>query len=429
MRTLRSALTSLGRSPVKASAMLATVGLGIAVLIFALSISTATARLVDERLGRGELVVTVRVTVKSATARRLPSSPSEYRREVTDALSRDIAGAVAVSPTESGSLSSFMVGQDTYQVRGVIGASEAYLDVMRLELIAGREPAAGSPDVLISESLADVLFGSPVAALGQPMQTAKPRLEIRGEVTADDIRTALPMALYTVRGVFADPDELRRRVYDIADMMVPLRHGPVGRTRTVLTTSWFVARVTDSRLATVESQVRSALAARFGEELTVEVWEGGTGMGFQLESLRSTVRIFSLVVNLLGVLLMAAGSVGLLSIMAVEALSRSREIALSRAFGAAKAMIAREFFARSLIMVGAASVLGVALSLFLSAPLTDVVRPVFRGMTGVELTGPVITPAAIVPGVAASLGIGGLLGTLPVVSALSAPIAEGIRDQ
>ncbi len=428
MRTLRSALTSLGRSPVKSSAMLTTVGLGIAVLIFALSISNATARLVDERLGRDELVVTVRVTVKSATGGRLPSSASEYDRKVTDALTREIAGAVAVSPVGFGSLSSFMVGQDTYQVRSVIRTSEAYLDVMRLELIAGREPAAGSRDVLISESLADVLFGSPVAALGQPMQTAKPRLEIRGDATADDIRRDMPATLYTVRGVFADPDELRRRVYDIADMLVPLGRGQGDRSWTLLTQQ-FVARVTGSRLATVESQVRSALAARFGEELTVEVWEGGTGMGFQLESLRSTVRIFSLVVNLLGVLLMATGSVGLLSIMAVEALSRCREIALSRAFGAAKAMIAREFFARSLIMVGAASVLGVALSLFLSAPLTDVVRPVFRGMTGVELTGPVITPAAIVPGVAASLGIGGLLGTLPVVSALSAPIAEGIRDQ
>ena len=353
MRTLRSVLTSLGRSPVKSSAMLATVGLGIAVLIFALSISIATARLVDERLGSDEIVVTVRVTVTSATGRRLPSSPSEYRRKVTDALSRDIAGAVAVSPTEFGSLSSFVVGQDTYQIRNVIGASDAYLNVMRLELIAGREPAAGTHDVLISESLADVLFGSPVAALGQPMQTAKPRMEIRGEVTADDIRTAAPMVLYTVRGVFADPDELRRRVYDIADMLVPLRLGPGGRTRTVLTTSWFVVRVTGSRLATVESQVRSALAAQFGEELTVEVWEGGTGMGFQLESLRSTVRVFSLVVNLLGVLLMAIGSVGLLSIMAVEVLSRSRQVALSRAFGATRVMIVREFLGRSLIMVGA----------------------------------------------------------------------------
>ena len=427
MRTLRSALTSLGRSPVKSSAMLATVGLGIAVLVFALSISNATARLVDERLGSDEIVVTVRVTVTSATGGRLPSSPSEYRRKVTDALSRDIAGAVAVSPTEFGSLSSFMLEQGTYQVRSVIGASDAYRDVMRLELIAGREPAAGTHDVLISESLADVLFGSPVAALGQPMQTAKPRLKIRGDAAADFIRRDMPAALYTVRGVFADPDELRRRVYGIADMLVPLRLDPGDRTWRLLTLE-FVARVTGGRLATVESQVRSALAAQFGEELAVEVWEGGTAMGFQLESLRSTVRIFSLVVNLLGVLLMAIGSVGLLSIMAVEVLSRSRQVALSRAFGATKVAIVREFLARSLIMVGAASVLGVALSLFLSAPLTDLVMPVFRSMTGVELTGPVITPAAIVPGVAASLGIGGLLGTLPVFSALSAPIAEGIRD-
>ena len=66
---------------------------------------------------------------------------------------------------------------------------------------------------------------------------------------------------------------------------------------------------------------------------------------------------------------------------------------------------------------------------FLSAPLTDLVVPIFQDVTEVELTGPVITPAAVVVGIAASLGIGGLLGTLPVFSALSAPIAEGIRDQ
>ena len=427
MRTLRSALTSLARSPVKSSAMLATVGLGIAVLIFALSISIATARLVDERLGSDELVVTVQVTAQSATGGRLASSPFEYNRTMTEALSTDIVGAVAVSPVGFGSLSSFMVGQDTYQVRSVIGASEAYLDVMRLILITGREPAAGSHDVLISESLADILFGSPVAALGQPMQTAQPRLEIRGNVTADFIRTAAPTVLYTVRGVFADPDELRRRVYGIADMLVPLSLGPGDRKRTLLTLK-FVARVTGGRLATVESQVRSALAAQFGDELTVEVWEGGAGKGFQLESLRSTVRIFSLVVNMLGVLLMAIGSVGLLSIMAVEVLSRSRQVALSRAFGATKSMVVREFLARSLIMVGAASVLGVALSLFLSAPLTDVVMLVYQSATGVELTGPVITPAAVVMGVGVSLGIGGLLGMLPVLSALSAPIAEGLHD-
>ena len=61
-------------------------------------------------------------------------------------------------------------------------------------------------------------------------------------------------------------------------------------------------------------------------------------------------------------------------------------------------------------MMGASSALGVALSLFLSAPLTDLVVPIFQDVTEVELTGQVITPAAVAMGVAASLGIGGLLG-------------------
>ena len=74
--------------------------------------------------------------------------------------------------------------------------------------------------------------------------------------------------------------------------------------------------------------------------------------------------------------------------MVVEVLSRSRQIALSRAFGAAKAAIVREFLARSLIMMGASSALGVALSLFLSAPLTDLVVPIFQEVTEVELTAP-----------------------------------------
>ena len=48
MRTIRSVLTSLTRSPVKSLVTLSTVGLGVGVLIFALSISDAFSRLVSE---------------------------------------------------------------------------------------------------------------------------------------------------------------------------------------------------------------------------------------------------------------------------------------------------------------------------------------------------------------------------------------------
>ena len=420
MRALRSTLSSLGQSPVKASVMLATVGLGVAVLIFALSISTAFSRLVGERLEDAGLVLTVRVTDEQA------GRGPEYRSKLPDTLWNDIVGVAAVSPVEPPGLSSFVVGQDTYEIRSVLRVSDAYLEVMRLDVIAGRVFAAGSRDALLSASLAEMLFGSPVAALGQPLQTAEPRIrEVRGAFADADAAAFVRenfMRLYTVRGVFADPDELRRRAHGIADMLIPLEFP-----RTIQV----VLRVTGGRLATVESQVRAAVAAQLGDELTVEVWEGGhlVHAGGALAEARSTVRTFSLVVNLLGALLLATGCVGILSLMTVELLSRSRQIALSRAFGTAKAAIVREFLARSLIMMGASSALGVALSLFLSAPLTELVMPIFQDVTEVELTGPVITPAAVVVGVAASLGIGGLLGTLPVFSALSAPIAEGIRDQ
>ena len=70
------------------------------------------------------------------------------------------------------------------------------------------------------------------------------------------------------------------------------------------------------------------------------------------------------------------GGVGLLSVMMAKVLSRSRQIALSRAFGAARGTIAREYLARARSMAAAASAHGVALSLFLSAPLMALVIPI-----------------------------------------------------
>ena len=57
----------------------------------------------------------------------------------------------------------------------------------------------------------------------------------------------------------------------------------------------------------------------------------------------------------------------------VEVLGRTHQIAIARAFGATKGAMLREFLARSLILVGGACAIGVALSLVLSGPLTDLV--------------------------------------------------------
>ena len=416
MRTLRVAPTGLGRSPLKAALLLATISLGVAATISALSISSALNRLMAERLERDGLVVAI---YDSAD----PGRPV-YRlnQRAVETLLSDVSGATAASLVRPLDSDEYVLGGTIYQVRTVVAASDTYLQVMGLEMAAGSN--VETPDhAVISATLAEVLYGSAAAALGQTLQTASPRMTFgnRTREQAAAMRRAFTPA-YTVRGVFRDPDELRRRVYGIADLVVGLDADPDRHRYSI------ALRVTGARLGAIRFQVRAALARQYGYEAAVAVEQEDDMSAFHDLDPRSTVRTLSLILNLLAALILVTGGVGLLSLMMVEVLSRSRQIALSRAFGASKRSIAAEFLVWSVVMAAAAAALGVVLSLFLSAPLTELVTAVFRDTADIDLTGPVITPAAIAAGVAAAVGIGGLLGPLPVFSALAAPIAEGIRD-
>lgn len=451
MRTLRSVLTSLARSPVKSCITLATVGLGVGVLIFALSIGSAFARTIAEHLERDGLVVMVANARRASHGGLEAVKPFQFDRQVVGALLHGVAGARAASPVTRADWTEFEIAGATYQVRSVLGVGDSYLQVMGLQLIAGSPltaamPASRERQALISATMAEMLFGSPVDAIGQiirPPMPATPTISMPAGVDVDaavdavvdagidKLRAALAPPV-TVRGVFADPGELQRRAYGIADMLMPAAAVVPGAAAPFMEgylMSQVALLVEGGEVATIESQARAALAQQYGDGVAVEVWEGQpSGVTAYLDQARSTVRTFSLVVNLLGFVVLVAGCVGILSIMLVEVLGRSRQIAIARAFGASKGVILREFAARSLLLVGAAAALGVVLSRFLSGPLTELVAPILRGVTAADLGG-VISPGSVLIGIAAALGVGGLLGVVPVFAALATPIAEGIRDQ
>lgn len=435
MRTIRSVLTGLARSPVKSFVTLSTVGLGVGVLIFALSISGAFSRLVSDQLERGGLVVMVANVERDEDGALQQVRPPQFDGNAIDALRTGVSGAVAASPVAFTPWTEFVVAGANYRFRSVVGVNEDYLDVMGLEVVAGSaftaaDVAEGVRAAMLSETMAEVLFGSPLEALGQVI---RPPASRQGAGGGGGFGRNFTPPTYTVRGVFGDPSEIQRRAYGVGDMIVPMTSAfpsTVNASRLAgVLNSRIALRVRGSGLATIESQARGAVAQQYGDGVTVEVWEGRTdGETAALDEARSTVATFSLVVNLLGFVLLVTGCIGILSIMLVEVLGRTREIAVERAVGASRGMIAREFFARSLIMVGAAAVIGVALSLLLSGPLTELVVPIFRGTTQAELGGAVIDLAAIAIGVGAAVGAGGLFGVLPVFSALRVPIAEGMRE-
>ena len=441
MQTLRSVLSSLARSPFKSSITLATVGLGVGVLIFALSISSAFTRLIAENLERNGRVVMVANARWDETGALESVKPFQFDGHAPGALLHGVVGARAASPVTEASWTDFDTEQGTYQIRSVLGVGESYLDVMGLDLVIGSPitaaaMASGERHALVSATLAEILFGSPVEAVGQTVRPPMPEVSIQGAENVTGAALAMLRDLlsppFTVGGVFADPSELQRRAYGVADMLVPATATVPGKAVDFMEgflMSRIALLVEGSELDTIESQVRAALAQQYGDDVTVVVWEGQpAGGSADLEEARSTVRTFSLVVNLLGFVLLVTGCVGMLSIMLVEVLGRTRQIAIARAFGATKGAMLREFLARSLILVGGACAIGVALSLVLSGPLTDLVMPIFRGVTEADLGGTVVSPGGVLVGVAAALGVGGVMGVLPVFSALATPIAEGIRD-
>ncbi len=147
-----------------------------------------------------------------------------------------------------------------------------------------------------------------------------------------------------------------------------------------------------------------------------------------LEETRNSISTFSLVINLLGFVLLLTGSIGILSIMIVEVLGKNRDIAMERALGASKGSIVVEFFIRSLLMSLFSAAGGVAIAYLFAQPISRILWPIISTMGTQFSASSIITVRSLVIGLAATLGIGGVFGSIPVFSAFKAPIAESIRE-
>jgi putative ABC transport system permease protein len=428
----------MARSPLKSILTLATVGIGVGVLIFALGMSSTFNTLMDEQLA-GEGIVANYANAEFNTEGELELvRPPQGDEFIVDIISAEISGVIAVTPVTEISFNEFVVHGTTYRIRSMLGANEAYGRVMDLEMIAGvfydkADVEEGNRKAVITEGLAEILFGSPSAAIGGILQP--PAFELPEEAQNNQ-RMAERMRgfsdPYEVIGVYKDPTELQRKSYGIGDMIVPYTSSFGGMLNAAQASRFFSGRgvllTSGVTFETVEAQLREVLTRNYGDDFALEVWEGSpSGSSDYLAEMRSTVDTFSLVVNLLGFILLAAASIGILSIMLVEALGRSREIALERALGASKAVIIREFFARSTVVSLISVIIGVGLAFLLSGPLTDLILPIFSGIDAAQV-GSVITFQSVLVGAVSAVVIGGVFGVFPVFSVLNVGIADAIRE-
>jgi putative ABC transport system permease protein len=423
------------KSPVKITLTVLSVALGTGILI----LSFSAGAIIEDRVTAGMAKTGSVLYVSNAewktdgTLER--NRQAEWDAEAPEKVVAESGVVSAAAIVDTPPFDSISANGSTYRLRSAVATSPEYFEVFSLETIAGspmvsEDLAQGKKRVWISETLANILFGSAEAAVGQQVQP--PGMLIRrGPPGAQDSQNLITQ--YTVTGVFKDPSEVARRSYGIGDLIYPYTSMiPAGMNATFekrMMAGTFVVKATTSSVKKAQAAIAETLVNDYGQDVKVAVWEGSTrGASTYLEQLRQAIAIFTVSVNLLGLVLLVISSLGIFSVMVVELLGRRREIALERALGASQSAVVREFWTWSVALSFMGAAIGLILALLLSKPVLSTIAPLvgevsdqFRDAAGLDL-------ASVAGGIALALGCGGILGALPAFGAVKGNISETLRE-
>jgi len=423
------------QSPVKISLTVLSVALGTGILILSFSVSSLLQKEVTDALQKGGTVLYVQNgTVKSdGTIERVDGRP-QWDSNAPAQVKSDVAGVQQAVVVANIPFDEVSAAGKSWRVRSALGSGPDYFDVFGLKLVAGQamteaDVDSGNKKLWLSEDFAKAVWGSADAALGQFVQPPG-RLFLRGPGGTDKQNL---IQSYVVAGVYSSPSEVNRRSYGIGDAVFPYTAVlPAGANSTLMKSffsSTFVVRAVGVNADKLTASIRSALASQYGETISVAVWEGSPrGASTYLQELRQAVSIFSVSVNVLGLVLLLISSLGIFSVMVVESLGRRKEISLERALGASQSLVLQEFWSWSVALSLLGAAIGVVLAWVLSGPVLGTLAPLVGEVSTKFQSAAGLDPWAVVAGVVLALGCGGVLGLLPAFSAVRGTIADTLRE-
>lgn len=422
------------KSPVKILMTISAVALGTGILIISFSAGAVLKGEVLKGMNdSGIILYGANGSWQSDGSLEL-ERPGQFDQKVFDTLETEGATITEAALVSGIPVNEMTVNGKTYQLRSSVGSDPSYFHIFSLEIIAGSEMTqedydSGLKKVWISEDTAVMLFGSAEGAVGQHVSPPGNTF-MRGP--GDRERKSI-ITQYTVAGVFGNPPEVARRSYGIADVVFPvtaiLPSGDFASRMLDFMSGEFVVKSSSTSVEKVQSEIASIIENNYGYDVSLVTWEGSpNGESSYMEELRQAVSIFTVSVNILGIVLLLTSSLGIFSIMVVEALGRRREIALERSLGASQIRVVKEFWSWSIMLSLLGAVIGVLIALVIGKPVLGTLAPLlgelstdFSASAGVKAT-------ALLGGFALALGCGGILGLLPAFSAVKGNIAETLRE-
>ena len=421
-------------SPGKIVLTLASVALGSGILI----LSDSAGRILEEKI-KGELekggVILYAANGEWDSDGRIDQvRPSEWDSLAPGILVDESQQVESAVPVSAPPFSQISTNGKSYNLRSAVGTGPAYFSVFSLDIVAGvpmgeDDISLGSRKVWISSAMAEQLYGSSDQAVGQWIQPPGDVLK-RGPGG----RNRNMVIQYSVAGVFQSPSEIARRSYGIGDLIFPYTSlisagGNIQMMKDMMA-GQLVLKASDSSVEKVKAQIAETLSRNYGDDISLVVWEGSpAGESDYMNQLRGTVRIFSVALSILGMLLLFTSSLGIFSIMVVEALNRRRTIGLERALGASRFMVVREFWSWSMTLSLAGAFAGVLFAVILARPVLDNLSPLLGEISGSLVTEGGLKFSSVMISLSLAVLFGGILGVLPSFSAVRGGIADTLREE
>lgn len=272
----------------------------------------------------------------------------------------------------------------------VVGTNEQLFEMMAMEPYTGEfidraDVQRRSKEVVIGYTLAENLFETPEAALGQTVRFSSQRFSIKGVAEKEgdpQMDGAIIMSYRTTFGSI-NPNKSFFNLYVGADP--------------------------NADIEDVKEEVEAILLARYDEdEFSVSDQDELLGIVNQIFGVLNGVLVA------IGSISLVVGGIGIMNIMYANVTERTKEIGIRRAIGATKKDILVQFLTESVML----SLFGGLMGLTISALIVAAVRPFFPLALNL---------VAVIVAVGISTAIGVFFGVFPARRASNLTPIEAIR--
>lgn len=420
-------------SAMKIIMTLLAVAMGTGILILADSAGKILDEQISRELEREGLILYMANAEWDSNGKIDLTRPPEWDAGAPSILVSDIEEINAAVPVFSPTFDTITTEGKSYNMRTSVGSGPEYFDIFTLEIVAGtgmneEDVNMGLKKVWISSEMAETLYGSAGEAVGKWIQPPGEMMQ-RGPGRRDTNM----IQQYSVTGVFDSPGEVARRSYSVGDLIFPYTSlfsaGGNLQMMMDMMSGQLVLKADGNSVEKISASVNEVMTGIYGYDIDLLVWEGSpNGPSSYMEELRQSVRVFSVSLSILGMVLLLTSSLGIFSIMVVEALNRRRDIALERSLGASQRMVIREFWSWSLALSLTGAALGVLLALIFSRPVLNTLSPLVGEVSSQFSAAAGVKASSVFLGVGLAVLFGGVLGLLPSFSAVKGNIAETLRE-